>query len=246
MNVKLLDRLKAFGVHFLLSVIVILAFFTVIYFVWFPNGLIYAGALEGLKVVVVVDLVLGPLLTFIVYNTAKKSLKWDLAVIVLIQLGALIYGGKIVFDERPVIAVMAADAVHLVTASSLSEWKIPETYRSYQGPRNYYLDVENDLAKIMPAEAVHEFTEGRPYAAQADLYKALGDIEYRLFSERAELMTSRQENNSVFQKVIKEHAVDKNTCTWLPLRSKHVFDFGFVCLNKDTGIQKTLIIPMTP
>ena len=46
----------------------------------------------SLFLVVGIDVVLGPLLTLIVFHPKKKSLIWDLAVIVAVQLGALGYG----------------------------------------------------------------------------------------------------------------------------------------------------------
>jgi hypothetical protein len=42
------------------------------------------------------DLALGPLLTLIVFEPGKPSLKFDLSCIVLLQLGALLYGGTII------------------------------------------------------------------------------------------------------------------------------------------------------
>jgi hypothetical protein len=46
-------------------------------------------------------LALGPLLTLLVFKSGKPSLKFDLSGIVLLQLGALLYGGTLIDQHRP-------------------------------------------------------------------------------------------------------------------------------------------------
>ncbi|MFV1992657.1 MAG: hypothetical protein ACC635_02040 [Acidiferrobacterales bacterium] len=54
-----------------------------------------------------VDVVLGPLLTFIVFNYKKPRNKiiFDLSIIVVIQIGALIWGVNAIYNGRPVVIV---------------------------------------------------------------------------------------------------------------------------------------------
>jgi hypothetical protein len=48
-----------------------------------------AGGWEGLRIVIAVDLVLGPLLTLVVYKAGKSSLTFDLSCIAIFQIACL-------------------------------------------------------------------------------------------------------------------------------------------------------------
>ena len=52
---------------------------------------------------------IGPILTLIVYKPGKPSLKFDLSVIVVLQISALSYGMHTVFEGRPTFVVFSVD-----------------------------------------------------------------------------------------------------------------------------------------
>lgn len=121
MNVDINKRLKASAVHFAICLIVLTAtalfFFTVLYKGIFAY---ISGVSNVFLILVLVDLVIGPLITFIVFNTKKKELARDLAVVVLIQLAALFYGLWVMWSARPVFAVFNIDRFDVVYANELS------------------------------------------------------------------------------------------------------------------------------
>lgn len=99
-------RTKAFAVHLAISAAVVTVALILIYGFWYRPP--FASLHEVYTVtltLVSVDLVVGPLLTLVVYNPAKKSLKFDLALIALMQIAALAYGMKVCFEQRPIYAV---------------------------------------------------------------------------------------------------------------------------------------------
>lgn len=115
-------RLKAGGIHFALSATVAALVFAVIALVWYPDGLLPgAGGLELFLVVAGVDVVLGPLLTFIVFVRGKKGLAFDLVVIALLQVAALVYGMHILFEARPAYIVFVKDRFEVVRANEIDE-----------------------------------------------------------------------------------------------------------------------------
>lgn len=59
------------------------------------------------------------LLTLIVFKSGKPSLKFDLSCIVLMQLAALIYGGTIIYQQRPEFVVFGTDRFTTVTAADV-------------------------------------------------------------------------------------------------------------------------------
>lgn len=107
---RITNRWQAFAIHLAISIVIFLLLAAVIYR-WYPGVLFkYDGGLEGIKLIAGVDLVIGPLLTLLVYNTAKKSLKKDLTIIGVLQIACLIGGMWTVYQTRPVAVVYADGA----------------------------------------------------------------------------------------------------------------------------------------
>lgn len=124
-----MTRYRASAIHFLISATIVSVIFAVIFFVWYPGPTFrIAGAMGIVLVLVGVDLVLGPALTLIVYKEGKPGLKFDLVVIAMIQLTALVYGSYTFFQERPYYMVFAVDRFNLVAEKQVdkSEIRYPE------------------------------------------------------------------------------------------------------------------------
>lgn len=102
-------KLKAALIHFCLSLGVFLVVASWVYFWAYPSFYFtMAGAIQGLALVFFVDVVLGPLLSFMVYNPAKpkKEIISDFAIIGVVQLGALFYGLYTLYQEKPTAIVV--------------------------------------------------------------------------------------------------------------------------------------------
>lgn len=118
-------RYKASAIHFLISATIVGVIFAIIFFVWYPGPTFrIAGAMGIVLVLVGVDLVLGPTLTLIIYKEGKPGLKFDLVVIALIQLTALVYGSYTFYQERPYYMVFAVDRFNLVTEKQIDKSEI--------------------------------------------------------------------------------------------------------------------------
>ncbi|WP_221799358.1 hypothetical protein [Oceanobacter mangrovi] len=104
MHLASFNRYQAFGIHFGLSLLIFLGLVALVFTVWYPGVLFDAdnGWQQALLMIAGVDLVLGPLLTLLVYNPAKKSLKMDLSIIAAFQFCALVGGIYTVNSARPV------------------------------------------------------------------------------------------------------------------------------------------------
>lgn len=99
------EKLKAAGIHFLISLVLISLVFCLIYFVWYPKPFYELSGGRGLvEIIFVVDLVLGPLLTLVAFNK-KKGFRHnfiDISIIACVQIAALGYGVYTVLQARPV------------------------------------------------------------------------------------------------------------------------------------------------
>lgn len=88
--------------------------------VWFPPPLFQAAGGGHLIVILAsVDLVIGPVLTTLVYKEGKRTLKLDLSVIALIQICALLYGTYTIFLARPAYVVFVVNQFEVVTAADI-------------------------------------------------------------------------------------------------------------------------------
>ena len=96
MNSRLLrSKLHASGIHLGLSLVIFFVLLYLIVFHWFPPPYFSIdGGWQGVRIVAAVDLVLGPALTFIIFNPNKRLrlIVFDLGVIFIFQVLALIYG----------------------------------------------------------------------------------------------------------------------------------------------------------
>ena len=95
-------RLKFFLKHILLSFLIALLVVGVVFFVWYPAPIAKAvGVTQIFLMMLTIDVIVGPVLGLLVYKEGKKTLKFDLTVIILIQNSALLYGVYSIEQGRP-------------------------------------------------------------------------------------------------------------------------------------------------
>lgn len=116
------------GGHLLISLIVALAVAALVFGVWYQSPwrqMLQVSAVLGL--VIVVDVVCGPLLTLILSSPTKsRRERWvDLCLVGALQLAALGYGVWAVYAARPVILAFEVDRLVLVTANEVQEDLLP-------------------------------------------------------------------------------------------------------------------------
>lgn len=124
---RALSRWQAAGLHFLICLVIASVTVTVMLLVWYPRPLFEAaGGNDLLFILVGVDVVLGPLLTLVVFRAGKRGMKFDLWVIGLVQVAALAYGVHIVYLARPAFIVFIKDRFELASAVDLPAEKLAE------------------------------------------------------------------------------------------------------------------------
>jgi hypothetical protein len=104
------ERIRASAIHLGISVIVATIAALQIFLVWYPNPIQEAlGANRLFWLILTIDVILGPLLTLVVFNREKKSLKFDLAAIGCLQLIALCYGLHTMYQGKPAYIAFNTD-----------------------------------------------------------------------------------------------------------------------------------------
>jgi len=123
-NIRKLTRTTAGLLHFAFSLgVFCLIFFLLVNF-WYPNPYFNAsGGWQGIRIVAGVDVVLGPLLTLIIFNPTKapRELATDIGIIAIVQCLALLWGVYTLYSQRPVAVVFWGDSFLTVPAQALAE-----------------------------------------------------------------------------------------------------------------------------
>lgn len=170
-----ISRKKAFLVHLGLSLLVFLVLLCFLVLVWFPSPLFgLEGGWQGLRIIIFVDLVLGPVLTLVLFKPGKPGLKLDMTMIILFQLSAMTWGVYTVYMSRPAIVVFADDAFYSVPYSRLKDSVEPDVFQRISGfsPKYYYVDLPQE--KEARAIAIREANEaGQEIFLLHELYQPL-------------------------------------------------------------------------
>ena len=120
-----MSKLRAFLTHFAISATVLSAAFVVIFFAWYPAPYFQvAGAWNVVRILIGVQLILGPLLTLILFRPGKAGLVFDLSIVALIQVIALVYGLTAIYEERPYFVVFAVDRFEVLARKDVDETTI--------------------------------------------------------------------------------------------------------------------------
>jgi hypothetical protein len=115
-------RVKALILHLLASAGALTLIFGSLYLGWYRwPGWYLADVSAVVLVMGGVDLAVGPLLTFVIANDRKplREFKRDLAIIVTLQLAALIYGTGARWGGRPLYYAFSENVLQLVQAYDL-------------------------------------------------------------------------------------------------------------------------------
>ena len=123
---RAMNRVHAFLIHLGISLAIFAVLAYLVVQIWYPDFFFQTdGGWQGLRLLLGVDLVLGPLLTLIVFRAGKRGLRFDLTAIGVVQVVCLSAGIWIVHGERPLAIVYVDGSFYSVTAQSFKEVNSP-------------------------------------------------------------------------------------------------------------------------
>lgn len=219
-------RIKAAGVHLLISALVALIGIGLVFWVWHPAPLQKAvGVTHIFLMMLGIDVVLGPLLTLLVASSKeKKTLKFDLSVIAAVQLAAYLYGMHSIAVSRPVYVafdklrfeVVQADSVVRATDKTiLPEYQSNPLFAPQWVSVRPYTDAAEQNQRIML-----EMQEGISPSMMADLYQPLNDGWGGMLERKHGLDELKQYNPA--EQVAKELAAYPQADSYLPMKAPSV------------------------
>jgi len=239
-----ISRQRAFLTHLAASALIVGVACSLIFFLWYPYPYFQAaGAWNVLRVLIGVDLVLGPLLTVVVFKPGKRGLKLDLAIIAVVQLAALVYGLTIIYRERPYFTVFAVDRFFVLARHDIdsTELAIAES----EGR----IDVKPLRGPVLTVASRPTDEAQRQKLLDDTIFGGKPDIErrpefWRRFADEAQQVIDRQRPLSALRaarpdaadaiaRLTAKHGVAEDRIGFLPLTAKNR-DLTFV-IDATTG-----------
>jgi len=223
LRTALKSRLRAALIHFSGSACIGLLSLALVFWLWYPGPLAAAvGVGPIFLLMLAVDVCIGPLLTFAVFKVGKKSLPFDLAVIVCLQLGALGYGLWSIADGRPAWLVFNVDRFTLTRVNDIDLRHVSESRPEYRSPP---WTGPQWVAAVIPADLENKnkliwesALGGSDLPQRTDLYRPL-ETEAAHVRERAKPLSELEQFNPAEQ-VRKVTAAWPQADAWLPFATR--------------------------
>ncbi|MDO4777037.1 MAG: TfpX/TfpZ family type IV pilin accessory protein [Cardiobacteriaceae bacterium] len=120
---------KIAGIHLGVSLLVAILVACLVFFVWYPHPFReLMGSFNLFWLVMAVDVICGPALTFVLANPRKKrpEVLLDFSLVILIQISALLYGMYTVYTARPVALAYQVDRLRVLTQDEIRLEELPQ------------------------------------------------------------------------------------------------------------------------
>ena len=230
MTLTSLNRWRASALHLGISAAIGAAVVTLMLMLWYPQP--YLAAMGGdtlILLLIGVDVVIGPLITLIVFNPKKKSLRFDLAVIAILQLSALVYGCHVIFEARPVYTVFVVDRFEAVAANAVDVESLTKAHAAefrtlpLTGPKIIAARQPDDPQR--QADIVLSAMNGGPDLANlADLYVPYAQFRQdaaRSAQPLADLTKRQPQEVASIRAFVATSGHAENTLGFVPLKARN-------------------------
>lgn len=251
MELASLNRWTASLIHLGISAAIGVTVVALMLLVWYPRP--YFSAMGGdmlILLLIGVDVVIGPLITLIIFDPKKKALRFDLSVIAALQLAALAYGCMVMFVARPVYNVYVTDRFETVAANQVDEASLAKASGEF---RSLPLTGPKIISAHQPADAqrqadivVQAMNGGPDLANLPDLYAAYGAARAEAAQRArplAELIKRQPADAATIRAFLTDAGRTEDSVGFLPMRARNK-DMTVV-VDKKTG-DVVGIVPVYP
>ncbi|WP_349928497.1 TfpX/TfpZ family type IV pilin accessory protein [Acinetobacter sp. A1-4-2] len=208
---------KFFLWHLSASILIGLLSAYIVFFIWYPAPLAKAiGVTHLFGLLLIIDVILGPLLGWIVYKESKKTLRFDLSIIILVQIIAYSYGMYSVAQGRPLWIVYSQyhfDVVQSKQIDELDRAKAAQQYRERSLLGVQYVALKDDES-YKKNDVDYQRRGWTSYPAN---YTKLSLVQLRMAKMAFDLKYLNQTNDpQQVAKVLKQHP---SADGWFPLKA---------------------------
>lgn len=219
-NVK--KRFHFMGMHVLFSICLLIFALWLVFGLWYPTPLAAAvGVISIYGLLLAVDLILGPILTFVVYKEDKKKLKFDLCVILLLQMSAYLFGLYTIAQGRPAWQVFVVDDIELVSPIDLrktEDYKIKDDFKPmlWHKPQWVAAVYSSDPVK-MQQQKEDEMFNGINISTRPETYEKIQVKAHAIVSKLKPIAELGKFNHDA--EIKKQLSPYHNVKGWLPVKA---------------------------
>ncbi len=223
------SKFKAAGIHLGISSIIFLVLSYFIIFQWYPFPYFTAdGGWQGIRIVALIDLVLGPLLTLIIFNhhKSRREIRFDLGAIALVQASVLAWGIYTVHDERPAAVIHWDGEFYTMPSKSFKEQGISlnelKQFSDQKPPlihahRSTDLETFNEILRLSTEEGLAPFE-------QLHLYRSLKESREVVFMHQLNIDEIVSYNDTMkveLDTFLAESGREKDDFVYMPLNARY-------------------------
>ena len=241
-----MSRYQAFFYHFLISFAIFIVLAYVVRFHWYPDFFFSIdGGWEGIRIIIGVDLILGPLLTLIVFKAGKPGLRLDLALIGTLQAVCLTVGLYIIYTERPIFFVYYERHFYSSSADTFTNYEV-----ATPDPSPYANERPAKVISLLPENPIEEadfrvmlYKSGIPPWVYHHTYKPLNLHLDKVINEgTSEKELLSRDSTGKLNAWLLDHGGNFNDYAFIPIHSR--YRDGFLGIRKsDKSFIDILEIP---
>ena len=227
------ERLRASAIHLTISLAIASLAALLVFGLWYPYPYReISGGRELFLLVIAVDVVMGPLITLIIFNRSKshRHLVMDFSAVALLQLAALSYGLFTVFIARPVHLVFEFHrmaVVHAVDVGPEQLSQAPAGLRKLPLTGPTLLSLRDFKSADEQVTSMLQATQGLAQAAQPELWQTYEAGRADILKEArpvAQLKSRFPNQSALIDRVVSKSGLGADKLGYLPmLGRKHAW-----------------------
>lgn len=232
----------------MLTLTVLAGISAIVVLAWYPAPYFSIGAAgKYLLLMFGLSIGLGPMLTLVIYKPGKKGLKFDLAVISLLQLSALIVTTWLLYAKRPYFMVFAVDRFNVLTAAEFDLNDVGENWvraKPWSGPLMLVATLPTDPRELslLTEETVFE---GKPDLEYRPRYWSLYSEDFGVVLERARtlesLITARPAQAGELREIATASGIPLDQLSYWPAIGR-ITDHAVILDRRDGAIVGSLAV----
>lgn len=215
------SKVKFFIYHLIFSFILACVASIIIFYYWHPAPLALAtGVIPVLGMLFVIDIVIGPLIGVLVYKQGKKTLKFDLTVVIVLQFFAFSYGMYVLSKARPAWIVYTTYYFEVVKKSDINIKEITQVsnlYRNVGWGNPKYVATKVNLQQDFSGWKEGEYSKSIYYARYPQTYTELKNVKNKMEFYALDLKLLKQFNTQKNIDDVLRKYPEANA--WFPLKA---------------------------